>query len=178
MGIKLSKEGLEALKAAKKAKKEEVDMNPKSAPATENVYPSVHIPAKRMKLELRPEGLWHIKEDGAFKICRSFTIEAAIRNFDSDSWGIRLGWLNKDNEQKYHNILRADMIGGTEMLKQLAGKGFPLNVANKEAREDFLSFVCNVSSRKTARIVDRLGQHGDDLAKAEFEFLFAGGWLG
>lgn len=112
------------------------------------------------------EGVFYAGEDGeARPVCSRLEILARTRDDKGGSWGLLVEFDDPDGDKKRHNIPARAMAGdfGKEVVGPLVDHGLrlaPLRTA-RNSRNDLQSYLQGFDSAERARLVTRLGWHGD-----------------
>lgn len=113
-----------------------------------------------------PDGVFYAGEDGeARPVCSRLEILARTRDEKGQSWGLLVEFDDPDGDRKRLNIPARAMAGdfGKEVLGPLVDMGLrlaPIRTA-RNSRNDLQSYLQGFDSRERARLVTRLGWHGD-----------------
>ncbi|MCY1287291.1 hypothetical protein D9M70_362820 [compost metagenome] len=112
------------------------------------------------------EGVFFAGEDGeARPVCSRLEILARTRDDKGQSWGLLVEFDDPDGDPKRLNIPARAMAGdfGKEVLGPLVDMGLrlaPVRTA-RNSRNDLQSYLQSYDSTDRARLVARLGWHGD-----------------
>lgn len=141
------------------------------APA--NTSPAADEPATREKpapfpggFRVTADGVFHVGEGGeARAVCSRLEIIARTRDDKGQSWGLLVEFEDPDGASKRLNIPSRAMAGdfGKEVLGPLVDMGLrlaPVRTA-RNSRNDLQSYLQSYDSKDRARLVARLGWHGD-----------------
>ncbi|MBL4834094.1 MAG: DUF927 domain-containing protein [Pseudomonas sp.] len=115
---------------------------------------------------VRPDGVFYVGEDGdARQICSKLDILARTRDEKGHSWGLLVEFNDPDGDTKRWNIPARCMAGdfGKEVIGPLVDMGLSLapNRPGRHSRNDLQSYLQAYQSSERARLVTRLGWHGD-----------------
>lgn len=115
---------------------------------------------------VRPDGVFYVGEDGeARQICSRLDILARTRDEKGHSWGLLVEFNDPDDDTKRWNIPARSMAGdfGKEVIGPLVDMGLSLapNRPGRHSRNDLQSYLQAYQSNERARLVTRLGWHGD-----------------
>ncbi|MGU0835133.1 DUF927 domain-containing protein [Pseudomonas aeruginosa] len=113
-----------------------------------------------------PDGVFYAGEDGdARPVCSRLEILARTRDDKGQSWGLLVEFDDPDGDAKRLNIPARAMAGdfGKEVLGPLVDMGLRLAPARtaRNSRNDLQSYLQGYESAERARLVTRLGWHGD-----------------
>ena len=145
------------------------------APAGEvetKVQPKTKRPAKSKNdllpggFRLTPEGVFYSGDDGeARPVCSPLEILARTRDDKGHNWGLLVEFDDPDGEKKRWNIPARTMTGdfGKDVLGPLVDMGLRLagSRSGRNARNDLQSYLQGFDSAQRARLVTRLGWHGN-----------------
>lgn len=112
------------------------------------------------------EGVFYAGEDGESRsVCSRLEILARTRDDKGQNWGLLVEFDDPDGDRKRWNIPARAMAGdfGKEVLGPLVDMGLrlaPLRTA-RNARNDLQAYLQGFDSAERARLVTRLGWHGD-----------------
>ena len=112
------------------------------------------------------EGVFYAGEDGeARPVCSRLEILARTRDEKGHGWGLLVEFDDPDGASKRLNIPQRSMAGdfGKDVLGPLVDMGLrlaPLRTA-RNSRNDLQSYLQGYDSTERARLVTRLGWHGD-----------------
>ncbi|MCV4097208.1 DUF927 domain-containing protein [Pseudomonas aeruginosa] len=112
------------------------------------------------------DGVFYVGEDGeARPVCSRLEILARTRDDKGQSWGLLVEFDDPDGAPKRLNIPARAMAGdfGKEVLGPLVDMGLrlaPVRTA-RNSRNDLQSYLQSYDSTDRARLVARLGWHGD-----------------
>ncbi len=112
------------------------------------------------------DGVFYVGEDGeARPVCSRLEILARTRDDKGQSWGLLVEFDDPDGDLKRLNIPARAMAGdfGKEVLGPLVDMGLrlaPVRTA-RNSRNDLQSYLQSYDSTDRARLVARLGWHGD-----------------
>ncbi|MNZ23756.1 hypothetical protein D3C78_408810 [compost metagenome] len=112
------------------------------------------------------DGVFYVGEDGeARPVCSWLEIKARTRDGNGGSWGLLVEFDDPDGDRKRLNIPARAMAGdfGKEVVGPLVDMGLrlaPVRTA-RNARNDLQSYLQGYDSTERARLVTRLGWHGD-----------------
>nr|WP_294973712.1 DUF927 domain-containing protein [uncultured Pseudomonas sp.] len=112
------------------------------------------------------EGVFYAGEDGGERsVCSRLEILARTRDENGHGWGLLVEFDDPDGASKRLNIPSRAMAGdfGKDVLGPLVDMGLrlaPLRTA-RNARNDLQSYLQGYDSSERARLVTRLGWHGD-----------------
>ncbi|AXL80818.1 TPA: DUF927 domain-containing protein [Pseudomonas aeruginosa] len=112
------------------------------------------------------DGVFYVGEDGeARAVCSRLEILARTRDDKGQSWGLLVEFDDPDGDPKRLNIPARAMAGdfGKEVLGPLVDMGLrlaPVRTA-RNSRNDLQSYLQSYDSTDRARLVARLGWHGD-----------------
>ncbi|WP_033998021.1 DUF927 domain-containing protein [Pseudomonas paraeruginosa] len=112
------------------------------------------------------EGVFYAGEDGeARPVCSRLEILARTRDDKGQSWGLLVEFDDPDGDRKRLNIPARAMAGdfGKEVLGPLVDMGLRLAPARtaRNSRNDLQSYLQGYESAERARLVTRLGWHGE-----------------
>ena len=115
---------------------------------------------------VRPDGVFYVGEDGeARQVCSRLDILARTRDEKGHSWGLLVEFSDPDGDTKRWNIPARSMAGdfGKEVVGPLVDMGLSLapNRPGRHSRNDLQSYLQAYQSNERARLVTRLGWHGD-----------------
>lgn len=113
-----------------------------------------------------PDGVFYVGEDGeARHICSRLDILARTRDEKGHSWGLLVEFTDPDGETKRWNIPARSLAGdfGKEVVGPLVDMGLSLapNRPGRHSRNDLQGYLQAYQSSERARLVTRLGWHGD-----------------
>ncbi|WP_457969419.1 DUF927 domain-containing protein [Pseudomonas sp. R4-84] len=148
---------------------------PAPAPAGEietKVQPKTKRPAKPKNdllpggFRLTPEGVFYSGDDGeARPVCSPLEILARTRDGKGHNWGLLVEFDDPDGQKKRWNIPARTMTGdfGKDVLGPLVDMGLRLagSRSGRNARNDLQSYLQGFDSAQRARLVTRLGWHGN-----------------
>lgn len=148
---------------------------PAPAPAGEvetKVQPKPKRPAKSKNdllpggFRLTPEGVFYSGDDGeARPVCSPLEILARTRDDKGHNWGLLVEFDDPDGQKKRWNIPARTMTGdfGKDVLGPLVDMGLRLagSRSGRNARNDLQSYLQGFDSAQRARLVTRLGWHGN-----------------
>lgn len=138
--------------------------------------PKAKAPAKRSaksKNDLMPggfrltaEGVFYSGDDGeARPVCSPLEILARTRDDKGHNWGLLVEFDDPDGEKKRWNIPARTMTGdfGKDVLGPLVDMGLRLagSRSGRNTRNDLQSYLQGFDSAQRARLVTRLGWHGN-----------------
>ncbi|MCY1400897.1 hypothetical protein D9M71_160010 [compost metagenome] len=111
-------------------------------------------------------GVFYVGEDGdARPVCSRLDILARTRDDKGHNWGLLVEFNDPDGDRKRWNIPARCMAGdfGKEVLGPLVDMGLRLagTRSGRNARNDLQGYLQGYDSRERARLVIRLGWHGD-----------------
>lgn len=111
-------------------------------------------------------GVFYAGEDGeARPVCSRLEILARTRDDKGHSWGLLVEFDDPDGDKKRWNIPQRSMAGdfGKEVLGSLVDMGLRLagSRSGRNARNDLQGYLQGYDSTERARLVARLGWHGD-----------------
>lgn len=112
------------------------------------------------------DGVFYAGEDGeARPVCSWLEIKARTRDGNGGSWGLLVEFDDPDGDKKRLNIPARAMAGdfGKEVVAPLVDAGLrlaPVRTA-RNSRNDLQSYLQGYDSAERARLVTRLGWHGD-----------------
>lgn len=114
----------------------------------------------------RTDGVFYVGEDGeARQICSRLDILARTRDEKGHSWGLLVEFNDPDGDSKRWNIPARNMAGdfGKEVVGPLVDMGLSLapNRPGRHSRNDLQGYLQAYQSSERARLVTRLGWHGD-----------------
>ncbi|KFE51172.1 DUF927 domain-containing protein [Pseudomonas syringae] len=115
---------------------------------------------------LSADGVFQVNEDGeARPVCSRLEILARTRDEKGHNWGLLVEFDDPDHEKKRWNIPQRSMAGdfGKEVLGALVDMGLRLagTRTGRNARNDLQSYLQSYDSAERARLVTRLGWHGN-----------------
>ncbi|WGO94439.1 DUF927 domain-containing protein [Pseudomonas viciae] len=148
---------------------------PAPAPAGEvetKAPPKTKRPAKSKNdllpggFRLTPEGVFYSGDDGeARPVCSPLEILARTRDDKGHNWGLLVEFDDPDGQKKRWNIPARTMTGdfGKDVLGPLVDMGLRLagSRSGRNARNDLQSYLQGFDSAQRARLVTRLGWHGN-----------------
>lgn len=148
---------------------------PAAIPATAPTTPAKAKPASSRKpkaatlpggFRLTADGVFYAGEDGeARPVCSPLTIMARTRDDKGGNWGLLVEFDDPDGAKKRLNIPQSAMAGefGKEVLSPLVNMGLRLagSRSGRNTRNDLQSYLQGYDSADRARLVTRLGWHGD-----------------
>lgn len=110
--------------------------------------------------------MFYVGEDGeARQVCSRLDILARTRDEKGHSWGLLVEFADPDGDTKRWNIPARSMAGdfGKEVVGPLVDMGLSLapNRPGRHSRNDLQSYLQAYQSNERARLVTRLGWHGD-----------------
>ncbi len=144
-------------------------------PATAPTAPAKAKPASSRKpkaatlpggFRLTADGVFYAGDDGeARPVCSPLTIMARTRDDKGGNWGLLVEFDDPDGAKKRLNIPQSAMAGefGKEVLSPLVNMGLRLagSRSGRNTRNDLQSYLQGYDSADRARLVTRLGWHGD-----------------
>lgn len=148
-----------ALAPAAPAKGTKASVSSKSA----QIEKTTPIPAG---FRVTADGVFYAGEDGeARPVCSRLEILARTRDEKGHGWGLLVEFNDPDGASKRLNIPQRSMAGdfGKDVLGPLVDMGLrlaPLRTA-RNSRNDLQSYLQGYDSAERARLVTRLGWHGD-----------------
>jgi putative DNA primase/helicase len=112
------------------------------------------------------DGVFYAGEDGeARAVCSRLEILARTRDDKGHNWGLLVEFDDPDGDKKRLNISASSMAGdfGKEVLGPLVNMGLRLagSRSGRNARNDLQGYLQGYDSSERARLVTRLGWHGD-----------------
>lgn len=112
------------------------------------------------------DGVFYAGDDGeARPVCSPLTIIARTRDDKGGNWGLLVEFDDPDGAKKRLNIPASAMAGefGKEVLAPLVNMGLRLagSRSGRNTRNDLQSYLQGYDSSDRARLVTRLGWHGD-----------------
>ncbi|MFI8482899.1 DUF927 domain-containing protein [Pseudomonas sp. NPDC078700] len=112
------------------------------------------------------DGVVYAGEDGESRpVCSRLVILARTRDNKGQNWGLLVEFDDPDGDKKRLNISASSMAGdfGKEVLGPLVNMGLRLAPARaaRNSRNDLQSYLQGYDSAERARLVTRLGWHGD-----------------
>lgn len=115
---------------------------------------------------LTPEGVFYAGDDGeARPVCSPLEIIARTRDEKGHNWGLLVEFDDPDGAKKRWNIPARTMTGdfGKDVLGPLVDMGLRLagSRSGRNARNDLQSYLGGFDSAQRARLVTRLGWHGN-----------------
>lgn len=115
---------------------------------------------------LTPEGVFYAGDDGeARPVCSRLEILARTRDDKGHNWGLLVELDDPDGDKKRWNIPGRSMAGdfGKEVLGPLVDMGLRLagTRSGRNARNDLQSYLNGFDGVERARLVTRLGWHGN-----------------
>ncbi|WP_042956432.1 DUF927 domain-containing protein [Pseudomonas brassicacearum] len=148
---------------------------PAPAPAGEietKAPPKTKRPAKSKNdllpggFRLTSEGVFYSGDDGeARPVCSPLEILARTRDDKGHNWGLLVEFDDPDGQKKRWNIPARTMTGdfGKDVLGPLVDMGLRLagSRSGRNARNDLQSYLQGFDSAQRARLVTRLGWHGN-----------------
>lgn len=146
---------------------------PAAAPATKAKPAANSKSARKPKAETMPGG-FRVTADGVFysgddgeprHVCSRLEILARTRDAKGSNWGLLVEFDDPDGDKKRLNISASSMAGdfGKEVLGPLVNMGLRLAPvrAARNSRNDLQSYLQGYDSAERARLVTRLGWHGN-----------------
>lgn len=146
---------------------------PVATPATKAKPAASSKSARKPKAETLPGG-FRVTVDGVFysgddgeprHVCSRLEILARTRDAKGSNWGLLVEFDDPDGDKKRLNISASSMAGdfGKEVLGPLVSMGLRLAPvrAARNSRNDLQSYLQGYESAERARLVTRLGWHGD-----------------
>lgn len=146
---------------------------PVTTPATKAKPAASSKSARKPKAETVPGG-FRVTADGVFysgddgeprHVCSRLEILARTRDAKGSNWGLLVEFDDPDGDKKRLNISASSMAGdfGKEVLGPLVNMGLRLAPvrAARNSRNDLQSYLQGYDSAERARLVTRLGWHGD-----------------
>lgn len=147
------------------------------APAADNEQPKAK-PASSRKNTRKPkadnlpggyrvtaDGVFYTGEDGqARPVCSRLDILARTRDDKGGNWGLLVEFDDPDGAKKRLNIPASSITGefGKEVVAPLVNLGLRLAGSNaRHSRNDLQGYLQGYDSKERARLVTRLGWHGD-----------------
>ncbi|MCO2639720.1 DUF927 domain-containing protein [Pseudomonas aeruginosa] len=112
------------------------------------------------------DGVFYVGDDDQPRsVCTRLDILARTRDDKGHNWGLLVEFDDPDGDRKRWNIPQRSMAGdfGKEVLGPLVDMGLrlaPVRTA-RNARNDLQSYLQSYDSSERARLVTRLGWHGD-----------------
>lgn len=115
---------------------------------------------------VRADGVYFVGEDDESRlVCSRLDILARTRDERGHNWGLLVQFDDPDGAAKRWNIPARCMAGdfGKEVLGPLVDMGLRLahNRPSRHARNDLQTYLQGFNSEERARLVTRLGWHGD-----------------
>lgn len=115
---------------------------------------------------LTPDGVFYAGDDGeARPVCSPLEIIARTRDEKGHNWGLLVEFDDPDGLKKRWNIPARTMTGdfGKDVLGPLVDMGLRLagSRSGRNARNDLQSYLGGFDSAQRARLVTRLGWHGN-----------------
>ncbi|WP_057431133.1 DUF927 domain-containing protein, partial [Pseudomonas syringae] len=115
---------------------------------------------------LTSEGVFYSGDDGeARPVCSPLEILARTRDDKGHNWGLLVEFDDPDGQKKRWNIPARTMTGdfGKDVLGPLVDMGLRLagSRSGRNARNDLQSYLQGFDSAQRARLVTRLGWHGN-----------------
>lgn len=112
------------------------------------------------------DGVFYSGDDGEPRhVCSRLEILARTRDAKSSNWGLLVEFDDPDGERKRLNVSSSSMAGdfGKEVLGPLVNMGLRLAPAraSRNSRNDLQSYLQGYDGAERARLVTRLGWHGD-----------------
>lgn len=112
------------------------------------------------------DGVFYAGDDGeARPVCSPLTIMARTRDDKGGNWGLLVEFDDPDGAKKRLNIPQSAMAGefGKEVLSPLVNMGLRLagSRSGRNTRNDLQSYLQGYDSSDRARLVTRLGWHGE-----------------
>lgn len=116
--------------------------------------------------QFRADGVYFSGEDGEPRlICSPLKILARTRDEKGQSWGLLAEFTDPDGAQKRWNIPARCMAGdfGREVIAPLVDMGLSLapNRQSRHSKNDLQSYLQAYQGTERARLVTRLGWHGE-----------------
>ncbi|NMY53225.1 DUF927 domain-containing protein [Pseudomonas sp. WS 5011] len=146
---------------------------PVATPATKAKPAASSKSARKPKAETVPGG-FRVTADGVFysgddgeprHVCSRLEILARTRDAKGSNWGLLVEFDDPDGDKKRLNISASSMAGdfGKEVLGPLVNMGLRLAPvrAARNSRNDLQSYLQGYDSAERARLVTRLGWHGN-----------------
>jgi uncharacterized protein (DUF927 family) len=146
---------------------------PVATPATKAKPVAGSKGARKPKAETVPggfrvtaAGVFYSGDDGEPRhVCSRLEILARTRDEKSGNWGVLVEFDDPDGNRKRLNISASSMAGdfGKEVLGPLVSMGLRLAPARaaRNSRNDLQSYLQGYDGAERARLVTRLGWHGD-----------------
>ncbi|MCO8165486.1 DUF927 domain-containing protein [Pseudomonas sp. 21LCFQ010] len=146
------------------------------SPATSDrpaVKPTPAKPSRKQQATILPngfrltaDGVFYATDDGeARHVCSRLEILARTRDDKGHNWGLLVEFDDPDNQKKRWNIPQRCMAGdfGKDVLGPLVDMGLRLagTRSGRNARNDLQSYLQGYDSTERARLVTRLGWHGN-----------------
>lgn len=136
------------------------------SPTATATTPATTEPAAQGGYRARPDGVFYVGEDGeARQVCSRLDILARTRDEKGHSWGLLVEFSDPDGDTKRWNIPARSMAGdfGKEVVGPLVDMGLNLapNRPGRHSRNDLQGYLQAYQSSERARLVTRLGWHGD-----------------
>lgn len=139
----------------------------KAKPASSRKAPTKPKPATLPGgFRVTADGVFYAGDDGeARPVCSPLTIMARTRDDKGGNWGLLVEFDDPDGAKKRLNIPQSAMAGefGKEVLSPLVNMGLRLagSRSGRNTRNDLQSYLQGYDSSDRARLVTRLGWHGD-----------------
>ncbi|MEN2506887.1 DUF927 domain-containing protein [Stutzerimonas stutzeri] len=116
--------------------------------------------------KIKADGVYFSGDDGESRmVCSRLEILARTRDDKGHNWGLLVKFDDPDGADKLWNIPASAMAGefGKEVLAPLVNMGLRLagNRSGRNSRNDLQSYLQSYDSAERARLVTRLGWHGD-----------------
>lgn len=122
--------------------------------------------APREAYQVRDDGVYFYGDDGEARlVCSPLKILARTRDEVGQSWGLLTEFTDPDGDQKRWNIPARCMAGdfGREVIAPLVDMGLDLapNRLSRHSKNDLQSYLQAYQGADRARLVTRLGWHGE-----------------
>lgn len=147
---------------------EKAETAPSATPAKAKPAGSKRKPAATMPggFRVTDAGVFYSGDDGEPRaVCSRLDILARTRDEKGHNWGLLVEFDDPDGAKKRLNIPASAMAGefGKEVLAPLVNLGLRLPGcrSGRNARNDLQSYLQGYDSAERARLVTRLGWHGD-----------------
>lgn len=113
---------------------------------------------------LGDKGLFYVdhEEDRKLFVCAKLEILASGRSHAGDSWGLLVGFSDRDGTAKEwfipYSLFAVD--GGSKIIQGLLDKGLEIS-HNRNAKKQLLEYMQQEQPEEKVRLVNKLGWHGD-----------------
>lgn len=115
---------------------------------------------------IKDEGVYAIPEDGdPRRVCDRLDIIAQTRDEQGKNWGLLVEFKDPDGVAKRWNIPAEALIseGAKDAISPLLSMGLKLDHKRpaRNSKNDLISYLQGYAGQERARLVDRMGWHGD-----------------